>query len=53
MKGVVNPGSGESVSHEQSEASRIVDDADKFSCFLRVLKASEKIEGKDGYKGRK
>jgi len=50
MEEVKNPRSGESSSHQQSEASRIVDDADKFRHFLRVLKTSEKIEGKDGYK---
>ena len=49
MEGLENPGSVKSVSNQQSEASRIVVDAEKCSHFLQVLKASEKIEGKDGY----
>ena len=35
----------------QSEASRILNDAEIFSNFRKVLKASLKIEEKDAYKG--
>ena len=34
----------------QSEASIILNDAEIFRYFLKVLKASLKIEGKDAYK---